>query len=422
MEAFLWINAYAATQKRPNSAILSVGKKTNMNSLDLVLLIAILAYFLHHVRSSALMCLGASVGGFVGFMLGIVLTAGVANIFRTDLARGMFALAVGSILAAVGLYIGRATGDWLHRRIQDTRWGKVDDWLLVPSRLVAAVLVIVVFSQTLIYLPIVSLQYLAQGSTTLMVLDRYIPDSFVARMAQKVAPQQFLNRQLEYDQDPLTYTNLRMADDLKAVARLAAPSVVKVSGRSCPALGSVVDSGSGFIISPGYVMTSAHMVIGQSTIYVRTHDSVFPVTPISIDERHDLAVLYSKFLTTEAPLSFANTKPQEGANVLIMGYPGAGNFNVLKTSVVSSVGLNLDIEKTSLNSENSIKLASGLWKGSSGGPIIDSTGKVVAVTYASDGIHSLGVDAEIAKQLMDQAEHKLYAKHTGYCKIFKGYR
>jgi S1-C subfamily serine protease len=392
-----------------------------MNSLDVVIIIALVLFFAARQRLSFVMYFFGSLGLFYGYLAGLLITVALNDRFATDLSRGIFALASSIILAVMGAYAGARFGNWLRMRILQSRFYRYDKLFALPYKVIVAVCSLWILSQTIIYIPVVAVQYLAQGSGLMLNIDKHTTPTIIEGIAHDIAPGQFKERKLEYDLRPLTYDAIANAGEFNGIAKTVAPSVVKISGRMCPAFGRGVASGSGFVVAPGYVVTNAHVVIGISTLYIRTHNATYPATPMIIDEKHDIAVLYAKFLTDEKPMKFATIKPPEGTNVLVMGYPSAGDLAVLPTTTVNNNNLKLNQDKTALTSENSLKFASGLWKGSSGGPIINANGQVVAVTFGSDGVTSLGIDAAIAKDLADKAQKRLYATHTGYCAVFKGY-
>src|SRR4030095_732253 len=101
-----------------------------------------------------------------------------------------------------------------------------------------------------------------------------------------------------------------------AGVRRGAPSVVRVLGTAC-GLGV---SGSGWVVSPGLVVTNAHVVAGERDT---TIDSVnappLPAQAVAFDSKNDVAVLRVSGGLNAPPLTQA--EPREGQTAAIMGFP-----------------------------------------------------------------------------------------------------
>jgi tetratricopeptide (TPR) repeat protein len=131
--------------------------------------------------------------------------------------------------------------------------------------------------------------------------------------------------------------------------------------------------GSGFIEGPNLVITNFHVVEGQEHLYVKFADGgIAQVKTIAkADKNVDLAVL-------EVPTGSRPSLPlgdelalHEGDNVLALGAP-RGLELTLTNGIVSSFR----------RDENSflIQTTAPIAPGSSGGPLLDSLGRVVGVT------------------------------------------
>ena len=159
----------------------------------------------------------------------------------------------------------------------------------------------------------------------------------------------------------------------------AAPSVLKVRGtNSC---GSGVE-GSGFLYSPGRLMTNAHVVAGVSDPEVEVDGTMVPATVVHYDEDLDVAVL--AFEDGGQPhLVFDKTaEPDEG--VAVLGYPEDGPYDVQPGRIRSEQRLRSpDIygEGTVIREVFSIRAL--VRPGNSGGPILSSSGDVVGMVFAA---------------------------------------
>lgn len=163
-------------------------------------------------------------------------------------------------------------------------------------------------------------------------------------------------------------------------ARLARASVVKVLGTAC-GLGI---EGSGWIAAPGLVVTNAHVVAGESDTQVEINGQApgLPAEVIGFDPRDDVAVLRVRGLSA-APLKLA-ADPRSGTAAAILGYPLDGPF----VAEPGRIGRAQEVRTQDAYGQGdilrSITPLRGLVRpGNSGGPMVDSSGAVVATVFAA---------------------------------------
>ena len=148
-------------------------------------------------------------------------------------------------------------------------------------------------------------------------------------------------------------------------------------------------SGTGFVINKeGNVITNAHVVKDCRSISILTANGEEQATLVAADTKHDLAVLKTPYLSPSvAPLRWNISDLRVGDEVVVMGYPGKegalGHYQFKKTKVTSLRGPG--------GQERWIQLASVAAQGNSGGPVLDTSGNVIAVitgmtlSYKADG-------------------------------------
>ena len=159
--------------------------------------------------------------------------------------------------------------------------------------------------------------------------------------------------------------------------RASLTRVVKVLGTAC---GDGVE-GSGWFARRDLVVTAAHVVAGErSTVVEIPGDSgQYVATVVVFDPHNDIAVLRISDATAE-PLRMAD--PQDGASVAIVGYPLDGNL----TAIPGRVGRTANAftqDALGRPVERAITAIAGrVHKGDSGGPVIDTHGKVQATIFA----------------------------------------
>lgn len=162
--------------------------------------------------------------------------------------------------------------------------------------------------------------------------------------------------------------------------RAASRSVVRVLGTAC----GLAIEGSGWVASPGEVVTNAHVVAGEQDTTVQIEGSTPNLTavPIAFDPTDDVAVLRVAGLRL-APLSIAPA-PQEGASGAILGYPEDGPFDVR----AARIGRTQRVISQNAYGEGPVTrlltpLRGLVRPGNSGGPVVGADGRVLSTVFAS---------------------------------------
>jgi S1-C subfamily serine protease len=140
--------------------------------------------------------------------------------------------------------------------------------------------------------------------------------------------------------------------------------------------------GSGFIISPeGFIVTNCHVAENSEKIEVELQDgTVYSAETVGLDPYTDLAVL--KIYTENLPyITFLEkAELRVGQLAIAIGNPLGFQCSVT-TGVVSALGRTLT-SRTGRSIDNVIQTDAALNPGNSGGPLVDSTGRVIGVNTA----------------------------------------
>jgi len=166
------------------------------------------------------------------------------------------------------------------------------------------------------------------------------------------------------------------------VVAAVAPSVVKVRSLA-PSCQKVLE-GSGFVIAPDRVMTNAHVVAGSNSVSVYASGKPFDATVVSFDPSVDIAILAVPNLPP-ASLTFAETPAKTGADVVVMGYPGGGNFTATPARIREAIKLSgPDIYRDPQPVTRDVyTIRADVEQGNSGGPLIDLNGQVLGVVFGA---------------------------------------
>lgn len=379
-----------------------------MNFIDFIIFILCIAFLSTRRRLSSGYYFIAISTAFIGLLLGLWLASKLSGTSGSDVHKGVLALIFIYGLSILFYFLGSMPGNRLRIRLIDSSFSKIDKYLAIPTKIIALAIFIVLQSQILPYVPILGLQFMAQGSTLLYATDKLTPDTFIANLADNISPEQFKNLRLDYDSISPDLSTIKDADNFKPALNEYAASVVKISGKDCVAIGM----GSGFIAAPNMVVTNAHVVTGSSTIYISDIHGSYPATPILINKDYDISVLYSKYITGK-PIPLANKESTQGENVAAIGYPGGGNLSISSGKRIPDI--NMHFQNLKLPKGGALQFNASAMPGNSGGPIINEAGEVVAVVSGGSSGHTLGINVELVKPLLNKANSKITPSRAGVC-------
>jgi S1-C subfamily serine protease len=196
----------------------------------------------------------------------------------------------------------------------------------------------------------------------------------------------------------------------------AAGSVVRVLGTAC---GFGIE-GSGWVAAPGYVITNAHVVAGESDTIVEVGGSPpdLQAELVAFDSHDDIAVLRVPGLRL-TPLPIAGSAPT-GQAVAILGYPEDGPFVAEPGRVGETQATRTDDAYGDGPVIRQITSLRGLVRpGNSGGPLVNAAGDVDATVFAAivGGTQKGGfaVPDEIVRRELASGERATHALISTRC-------
>jgi S1-C subfamily serine protease len=192
--------------------------------------------------------------------------------------------------------------------------------------------------------------------------------------------------------------------------RRASRSVVRVLGTAC---GLGVE-GSGWVAAPGLVVTNAHVVAGENDTTVTTVDgALLEAQPVHYDPGNDLALL-----RIDAPLPTLEIAPdpRRGITGAVLGYPENGPYAAAAARLgETNTVISEDAYGNGPIDRSIASLRGRVRSGNSGGPLVDSRGRVMATVFAATTSGPRGgfaVPNEIVRSALSDASAPV---DTGSC-------
>ena len=355
-----------------------------MNVLDWILVLVVLAYavsgYWQGFISGAFATAGLLLGGFVSVLWLVPQLLGDAE---PSLWVSLGALFVVLLSASFGQAIFQYVGSRIRDRIT---WQPVRAVDAVGGAALSAAAVLVVawvlgVAVSGSALPGVSTQ--VRSSTVLGEVDRLMPDEAdeALRSFNEVVGSSFFPRYLE----PFaTERIVEVAPPSDKIARdpqvrAARVSVLKIRGENDCGRGV---EGTGFVYSPGRIMTNAHVVAGVDDPNVLVGEQEVPARVVHYDSDLDVAVLAVDGL--DRPFLRFDKTGEARDNAAVLGYPNDGPYNVQAARIRGEQRLRSpDIYGRGSVVREVFSLRSLVRPGNSGGPLLSEDGDVLGVIFAA---------------------------------------
>jgi S1-C subfamily serine protease len=188
------------------------------------------------------------------------------------------------------------------------------------------------------------------------------------------------------------------------------PSVISITVKAkSPAASSTIVAGTGFIVSTdGLVVTNKHVIAttcglpdNLANITGITQDQqAAPLTLLSVDPLNDIAIL--KFTSNPSnlvPVKIADSiKLKLGSEAIAIGNALGQLDNTITKGIVSGINRNLvypDLDECTnqkVNTDGLIQTDAAISKGNSGGPLFDSSGRLIGMnTFGTDEGQNIGL-------------------------------
>jgi uncharacterized membrane protein required for colicin V production len=354
-----------------------------VNALDWVLILIVLLYAVSGYWQGFITGACATIGLLLGGILGVWLAPTALGNATPSILVSLAAVFIVILCASLGQALFQVAGSrirdqitWQPVRALDAAGGAV-------LSAVAALLVAWALGVALSGSGLRGITPLVRGSKILAEVNSILPASAASGLSafNNVVGTSIFPRYLEPFAPerivPVPPGPHRILTD-PDVTRAAA-GVVRV--RSTNSCGQGIE-GSGFVYAPDRVMTNAHVVAGVSHPDVDVNGSSVPGHVVYYNPDTDVAIIAVPTGSVR-PLPFDGAgRPGEG--VAILGYPQNGPYNEQAARIRSDQRLRSpDIYGHGAVIRDVLSLRGLIRPGNSGGPVVDSDGRVVGVVFAA---------------------------------------
>ena len=386
-----------------------------MSALDVLLLgLLVLAGFTGYRRGLVMQSLTYA-GLLLGLLAGVVLAPAVAKLGTDSIAQAGLALGTIIVLGGLGNAVGWGVGNRVRTKARETRLGLVDAVGGSLLSVIAGSLVIWFLAQSLVSGPSPTLARQIRSSAIVRTLGDVLPrpPSLVGEARRFLNALGFPDVFAGLPPAPAGRVPPGTTVQVRRAVRAAGPSTVQVVGHACDR----IQEGSGFVVAPGYVVTNAHVVAGDTSVGLQA-PSQLAATVVAFDPNLDVAVLQVPGLKAP-PLLLATAELRRGAQGAVLGYPEGGPFAAEPAAVrrpLSAVGL--DIYGKSEVQRSVYELQSELRPGNSGGPFVLPDGEVAGVAFAAsttDGNVGYAIESSELSAILSRSAGATSPVSTGSC-------
>jgi S1-C subfamily serine protease len=137
-------------------------------------------------------------------------------------------------------------------------------------------------------------------------------------------------------------------------------------------------TGTGFAVGDDLVVTAAHVAMGARAMSVQTTDGdTVAAWPVEIVPEHDIAVLRLDDHVPGSPLTLAESVPDRGSELAVLGFPLSTFDMRIVNGIVTGLPEAVDYEGQHVDRAFITNAATN--PGNSGGPVVDHFGHVIGV-------------------------------------------
>jgi S1-C subfamily serine protease len=359
-----------------------------VNLLDVVIILAALAYGFGGFRSGAVVGIFSLLGFFGGAVLGAQLAKPLGSAVADGRAQVPVAIVCVLLLATLGQLLGVYVAGHVKARIVTERGRPWDSGIGAGLGVASVLLVSWMIAVPLASSPYPQLASEASHSSIVRGVDDVMPEaarhlysSLRGFLDQSGFPPVFGDLpSTSVVSVPAPPANLSPA--FQHHIRVAQRSIFKIYAQA-PQCGRAIE-GSGFVFAPHRILTNAHVVAGSRHVEVQTSSGDNLLSSVVLyDPERDIAVIDVPELNAP-PLTFARTDAKTGDPAVVLGYPENGPFTVRSARVRSKTTVQgTDIYGNGNVHRSIYSIRSVVRSGNSGGPLLAANGTVLGIVFAT---------------------------------------
>lgn len=386
-----------------------------MKTVDVIIAVVLVAALINGFRQGAAMQV-LSFGGFwVGLGVGATLAPFAADLAGSPLSRAFTSLLVtfgaAGILSTIGRVLGARVWGFLKRK----RLHGVDSALGAGIALVATTLIVWLTATVVATLPLPTVVRGVHDSAIVRELTERLPPApaIFARLSRLFSVAGFPRVFTGLEPDPGAGVAPPNDPDFKAAVAAGRTSTVRIVGTGCGG----IQTGSGFVVQSGLVVTNAHVVAGIDRPVVQDAKGTHQTVSVYFDPDLDIAVLQTSGLAGK-PLPLIPRSVPRGQAGAVLGFPGGGDFKAVGGAVMAEFdALGRDIYGEKVTSRHVYQLQAEVHPGNSGGPFIRPDGRVAGVIFSRSVASESVAYAITASQLATPLRQAQQGKRvdTGPC-------
>jgi S1-C subfamily serine protease len=357
--------------------------------LDLILIVLAAAFAVAGYRQGFIIGVLSFIGFIGGVAVGAIFAPRISRALASSLPwQAFIAILVVFGAAVLGMVVASSLGVTIRSRVRGRPATVLDSLGGAAVNVIAVLLVAWLIGSFVAYSPFPEISGQVNNSVVLKAVDRVVPHD--ALSLPGFPPLRSLLTSGPYTQvfsalgaesalgvpapDPAVLKSAGLAADRD--------SIVKIVGIA-PSCERRIE-GSGFVISPGHVLTNAHVVAGvtQGPDVYTADDREYPATVVLYDPQIDIAVLDVPGLQAPA-LRFAGPAAY-GAGAIVAGYPldhpftaGAARLDVAESAIGPNIYQDSQVRRQIYPIRALVR------PGNSGGPLLAPDGEVYGVVFAA---------------------------------------
>jgi len=357
--------------------------------LDLILIVLAAAFAVAGYRQGFIIGVLSFIGFIGGVAVGAIFAPRISRALASSLPwQAFIAILVVFGAAVLGMVVASSLGVTIRSRVRGRPATVLDSLGGAAVNVIAVLLVAWLIGSFVAYSPFPEISGQVNNSVVLKAVDRVVPHD--ALSLPGFPPLRSLLTSGAYTQvfsalgaesalgvpapDPAVLQSAGLAGDRN--------SIVKIVGIA-PSCERRIE-GSGFVISPGHVLTNAHVVAGvtQGPSVYTVGNREYPATVVLYDPQIDIAVLDVPGLQAPA-LRFAGSASY-GASAIVAGYPlnhpftaGAARLDVAESAIGPNIYQDSQVRRQIYPIRALVR------PGNSGGPLLAPDGEVYGVVFAA---------------------------------------